>query len=237
TAAYRGSVTVAPLAGLVVVLDPGHDGGNGADPGYIDQPIDGGGFTEPCDTAGTSTDSGYPEHAFNFAVAVQAQALLQAAGADVVLTRTGDDGVGPCVNERAAIANDLHAAVAVSIHADGGPPGGFGFAVDAPVGVVSSISDNRAIVAPSGQLAVDVRDAFALVTGEPPSDYTGQDGIVDRSDLGGLNLSTVPKVLIECANMRNAHDASLVQDPQWRALAAQGIATGVESYLEATERT
>jgi N-acetylmuramoyl-L-alanine amidase len=44
-------------------------------------------------------------------------------------------------------------------------------------------------------------------------------------------------VLIECANMRNAHDASLVQDPQWRALAAQGIATGVESYLEATERT
>ncbi len=237
TASYRGSVSVPPLAGMVVVLDPGHDGGNGADPGAIDRPIDGGGFTEPCDTAGTSTDNGYPEHAFTFAVAVQTQALLEAAGADVVLTRTSDDGVGPCVNERAAIANDLHAAAAVSIHADGGPPGGVGFAVDAPVGVVSSISDNRAIVAPSAQLALDVRDAFASVTGEPPSDYTGQDGIVERSDLGGLDLSTVPKVLIECANMRNAHDAALVQDPQWRALAAQGIATGIESYLEATERT
>jgi len=236
-APYRGSVAVAPLAGLTVVLDPGHDGGNGAAPQVIDRPIDGGGFTEPCDTAGASTDSGFPEHAFNFAVAVAAEALLQAAGARVVLTRTTDTGVGPCVDERAAIANDLHAAAAVSIHADGGPPGGVGFAVDAPAGVVSSISDNLAIVGPSAQLAVDVRDAFVSVTGEPPSDYTGQDGIVDRSDLGGLNLSTVPKVLIECANMRNAHDAAVVQDPQWQALAAQGIATGIEDYLEATERT
>jgi N-acetylmuramoyl-L-alanine amidase len=236
-APYRGSVAVAPLAGLTVVLDPGHDGGNAAAPQVVDRPIDGGGFTEPCDTAGASTDSGYPEHAFNYAVAVAAQALLQAAGARVVLTRTSDTGVGPCVDERAAIANDLHAAAAVSIHADGGPPGGDGFAVDAPVGVVSPISDNLAIVGPSAQLAVAVRDAFESVTGEPPSDYTGQEGIVDRADLGGLNLSTVPKVLIECANMRNAHDAALVQDPQWQALAAQGIATGVEEYLEAGERT
>jgi len=236
-ASYDGSVAVPPLAGLTVVLDPGHDGGNGADPASIDRPIDGGGFTEPCDTAGTSTADGYPEHAFNFAVAVAAQALLQAAGATVVLTRPGDDGVGPCVDVRAAIANDLHAAAAVSIHADGGPPGGVGFAVDEPVGVVSPISDNLAIVGPSAQLAVDVRDAFQSVTGEPPSDYTGQDGIVPRSDLGGLNLSTVPKVLIECANMQNAHDAALTEDPQWRQLAAQGIATGVEDYLEATERT
>jgi N-acetylmuramoyl-L-alanine amidase len=82
-----------------------------------------------------------------------------------------------------------------------------------------------------------VRDAFESVTAEPPANYTGTDGIVPRSDLGGLNLSTVPKVLIECANMRNAHDAALVQDPQWRQLAAQGIATGLEQYLQVAERT
>jgi N-acetylmuramoyl-L-alanine amidase len=82
-----------------------------------------------------------------------------------------------------------------------------------------------------------MRDAFESATGEAPSDYTGQDGIVYRSDLGGLNLSTVPKVLIECANMRNAGDAALVQDPQWRQLAAQGIAAGLEQYLEVAERT
>jgi len=227
-AAFRGSVAVLPLAGLTVVLDPGHDGGNGANPQIVNRPIDGGGFTEPCDTSGTSTDNGYPEHAFTFAVALGAQALLEAAGATVVLTRTTDNGVGPCVNARAELADQLHAAAAVSIHGDGGPPGGRGFAVDTPRPVVSSISDNRAIVGPSAQLGGDERDAFAAATGEPTSDYTGVNGIVLRSDLGGLNLSTVPKVLIECANMRNA---------TWRQLASVGVAEGLEQFLEAAERT
>ncbi len=236
-ARYQGSVAVAPLAGLTVVIDPGHDGGNGASPQVVNRPIDGGGFTEPCDTTGTETDNGYTEHAFNFDVALAARALLQAQGAQVVLTRPTDTGVGPCVNVRAAIADELHADVAVSIHADGGPPTGSGFAVDTPVPVVSPISDNRAIVAPSDQLSIDLRNAFEAATGEPPADYTGQEGIVYRSDLGGLNLSTVPKVLIECANMRNAHDAAAVQSPQWRQSAGLGIATAIEQFLAAAERT
>jgi N-acetylmuramoyl-L-alanine amidase len=236
-ALYQGSVSVLPLAGLTVVIDPGHDGDNGAAASTIDRPIDGGGFTEPCDTTGTETDNGYTEHAFNFDVALRAQALLQSDGARVVLTRPTDTGVGPCVNVRAAVANALGADAAVSIHADGGPPGGTGFAVDTPVPVVSSISDNRAIVAPSDALSVDVRNAFQAATGEPPSNYTGQDGIVFRGDLGGLDLSTVPKVLIECANMRNAGDAASVQNPAWRQNAAVGIATGVEQFLVAAERT
>jgi N-acetylmuramoyl-L-alanine amidase len=235
-APFEGSVDVLPLAGLTIVLDPGHDGGNAGAPQVVNRPIDGGGFTEPCDTSGTSTDNGYPEHAFTFSVATSAQTLLQADGAQVVLTRPNDTGVGPCVNVRAGIANALHAAAAVSIHADGGPPGGRGFAVDTPSPVVSSISDNRASVGPSAVLGDDLRDAFTTATGEPVSDYTGVDGIVPRSDLGGLNLSTVPKVLIECANMRNATDAALVQSPAWRQTAAAGIATGVEQYLEAALR-
>ena len=235
-AVYRGSVAVAPLAGLTVVIDPGHNGGNGSASPTIDRPINGGGLTEPCDTTGTETDNGYTEHAFNFDVALRAQALLQADGARVVLTRASDTGVGPCVNVRAAIANALDADVAVSIHADGGPPGGSGFAVDTPVPVVSAISDNRAIVAPSDALSVDLRNAFQAATGEPPSNYTGTNGIVYRSDLGGLDLSTVPKVLIECANMRNAHDAADVQSAPWRQSAAQGIASGVELFLEVAQR-
>ena len=35
-----------------------------------------------------------------------------------------------------------------------------------------------------------------------------------RSDLGGLNLSTVPKIFIECGNMRNADEAAKFQDPR-----------------------
>jgi N-acetylmuramoyl-L-alanine amidase len=230
-ASYLGSVEVPPLVGEVVTIDPGHDGGNGADPAFIDAPIDGGGFTEPCDTAGTTTASGYTEHAFNFDVALRLAALLEAGGATVVLTRTTDTGVGPCVNVRAAIGNDDGSDAAISIHGDGGPVSGRGFAVDVPLPVISSISNNVAIVAPSNQLGVDVRNDFLTATGMPVSDYSGMDGIDPRGDLGGLNLSTVPKVLIECGNMKSSTDALLMENPEWRQLAAQGLAQGITAFL------
>ncbi len=232
-ATWLGSLhaQLSPLAGKVVAIDPGHDGGNGAAPGIIDQPIDGGGFTEPCDTAGTQTPSGYTEHAFNFDVAMRLAAILRSEGATVVLTRTTDTGVGPCVNVRAAIGNNAHADAAISIHGDGGPAWGSGFDVIEPLPVVSSISNNTAIVGPSSALAVDVRNAFQASTGEPPADYVGRNGIDARGDLGGLNLSTVPKVLIECANMQNAVDAANVESASWRQAAAQGLADGITAFL------
>ncbi len=229
---YQGSVSVAPLAGLTVVIDPGHNGGNGGASSIINRPINGGGLTEPCDTTGTETDNGYTEHAFNFDVAVRAQALLRADGARVVLTRPTDTGVGPCVNVRAAIANALHADVAVSIHADGGPPGGSGFAVDTPVPVVSPISDNRAIVAPSDALSVDLRNAFQTASGEPPANYTGSNGIVYRGRPGWprpVHGAQGPHRV-----RQHAQRPRRGQPPE-RALrdAAQGIASGIELFLEA----
>ncbi len=82
-------------------------------------------------------------------------------------------------------------------------------------------------------LATAVRAAFAADTGEPTSDYSGVGGIDQRNDLGGLNLTTVPKVLIECANMQNPVDAALTESPQWRQQAAQGLADGITAFLEA----
>ena len=45
-----------------------------------------------------------------------------------------------------------------------------------------------------------------------------------RTDLGGLNLSTVPKVFIECGNMRNARDAQLMDDPAFQQRIADALA-------------
>ena len=53
-----------------------------------------------------------------------------------------------------------------------------------------------------------------------------------RTDLGGLNLSRIPKVFIECGNMRNAADASRLADPAWRARAAAALVQGLRRYLE-----
>ena len=114
----------APLVGKVVGIDPGHNGLNYTAPGVIDQPVFNGTGTEPCDTTGTATDSGYTEAQYNFNVATYLRADLEAEGATVVMTRTSNAGVGPCVTTRAAIINDAHADVAVDIHADGGPPTG-----------------------------------------------------------------------------------------------------------------
>jgi N-acetylmuramoyl-L-alanine amidase len=213
------------LVGQVVTLDPGHDGGNGADPAYIDQLVWNGRELETCDTTGTATDGGYTESAFNLDVAARLAALLRHYGATVVLTRPNDTGVGPCITERAAIGNRAGSDAAISIHGDGGPPGGFGFTVLEPV----ADGPNDGVVASSETLAIDVRNYFAGL--EPVSNYYGANGLQPRDDLGGLNLTTVPKVLIECANMRNAIDTSRVSSASWREAAATELAQGLSEFL------
>ena len=215
------------LDGKVIVVDPGHNGGNAAAPSIINQLIWNGRETETCDTTGTQTDGGYTEALFNWRVALYLTADLRAEGATVVLTRTTNTGIGPCVTQRAAIGNDAHADAAVSIHADGGPPGGRGFAILEPV----ADGINNAIISPSAVLGADLRAAFAAGTGEPVSSYDGINGIQPRDDLAGTNLSTIPKVFIECANMRNTTDAALIASPRWQARAARAIATGLTTFL------
>jgi N-acetylmuramoyl-L-alanine amidase len=215
------------LDGQVILVDPGHNGGNFAAPSIINRLIWNGRETEACDTTGTQTDGGYTEALFNWHVALYLTADLRAEGATVVLTRTSNTGVGPCVTERAAIGNEVHAKAAVSIHADGGPVDGRGFAILEPV--ADGIND--AIVGPSAILGADLRAAFAKGTGEPVSSYDGVNGIQPRDDLAGINLSLVPKVFIECANMRDAADAALVTSLRWQALAARAIAAGLAAFL------
>jgi N-acetylmuramoyl-L-alanine amidase len=90
---------------------------------------------------------------------------------------------------------------------------------------------NDAIIGRSGVLGLDLRAAFTAGTREPVSSYDGIDGIQPRDNLAGTNLSTVPKVFIECANMRNAADAALLTSPRWQALAARAIAAGLAAFL------
>jgi N-acetylmuramoyl-L-alanine amidase len=220
-------LSAGPLTGKIVAVDPGHNGGNFTHPSYIDSIIFNGREDETCDTTGTETDGGYEEAQFNFDVSEYLAYDLRSEGATVVLTRTSNNGVGPCVTERAKIGNDAKADAAVAIHADGGPADGQGFAILEPV--ADGINDK--IIQPSQVLGTDMRNAFQTVTGEMPSTYDGVDGIQPRDDLAGLNLSTVPKVFIECANMRNSVDAAKIIEPSWQALAAKGIAAGIMAFL------
>jgi N-acetylmuramoyl-L-alanine amidase len=223
------SPTGQPLAGQVIALDPGHNGANWSHPAIIDRLVNVLTEWKACDTAGAQTDAGYPEHAFTFDVAMRLARLLRAEGATVVLTRHNDHGVGPCVTQRAAIGNRAHADAAISIHADGGPPTGTGFEVISP-GRIAGAPD-APVIGPSGRLAVDIRNAYHRITREPYSDYVGTRGLDVRTDLGGLNLSTVPKVFIECGNMRNATDAARLTGPRFRERVAVALAAGFTAFL------
>jgi N-acetylmuramoyl-L-alanine amidase len=226
-AVVLGPTASGPFNGKVVAIDPGHNGFNWAYPAAINRLIWNGREWETCDTTGASTNAGYTESQFNWNVAYDLSRLMRVLGATVVLTRPSNTGVGPCVTTRAAIGNAVHANVAVSIHADGGPPGGLGFAILEPV----ADGPNNAIINSSRVLAVDMRIGFPAFSGEPISNYDGVNGLQPRDDLAGLNLSTVPKVLIETANMRNAADAARVSSSVWQEKAAQGIDAGLTLFL------
>jgi len=223
------AASAAPLAGQMVVIDPGHDGGNASHPAIVNKLVyAGNGIYKPCNTVGTATNSGYAEHAFNWNVAKRVRTILVARGATVVMTRPSDTGVGPCINKRAAIGNANGADAVVSIHADGGPSTGRGFHVIQP----GTSLAGPVMVAASHRLALKLRASFKAESGFPYATYTaGGDGLVTRKDLGGLNLSRRPSVFIEVANMRNATDARIVKSEAGRARIARAIANGVTAYL------
>jgi N-acetylmuramoyl-L-alanine amidase len=221
------SAAALPLAGKIVGIDPGHNGGNFSDPGYLSQQIWNGRASENCDTTGTETDAGYTEALFNFRVASFLRADLVHDGARVVLTRTSNSGVGPCVNTRSTIINGGHANVAVDIHADGGPAGGRGFAILEPI----ADGPNNAVITSSAQLGSDIRQAFLNGTSMPVSTYDGVNGIAQRDDLAGLNLTTVPKVLIEIGNMRNATDAGLLTSTVFQEQIARALEAAIIRFL------
>jgi N-acetylmuramoyl-L-alanine amidase len=227
-AAAAGSASrPGPLAGKTIGIDPGHNGQNGNDPGYLARPIWNGRATETCDTTGAETDGGYTEAAFNFAVATDLRADLIRDGASVVMTRPSNDGVGPCVDRRAQIINAARATVAIDIHADGGPASGRGFTVLEPV----ADGPNNAVIASSLRFGADVHAALLARTSMPTADYYGQGGYIRRDDLAGLNLTAVPKILIECGNLRNATDAALLASPAFQRQLAAAFTAAIIAFV------
>ncbi|WP_242659107.1 N-acetylmuramoyl-L-alanine amidase [Thermostaphylospora chromogena] len=217
-----------PLDGKVVVIDPGHNGGNFKKPQVINRKVNVLTQWKACDTTGTSTDDGYSEAAFTWDVSRRLAKLLRDRGATVKLTRNGNDGVGPCITRRAEIGNKAGADAAISVHADGSSPANRGFHVIMPKKIGGPVDP---VVGASKKLGIAVRDAFRKGTGLPYSTYIGKNGLDYRSDLGGLNLSTVPKIFVECGNMRNAAEAAKFRRPAFRQKIAEALAEGLHTYL------
>ena len=178
---------------------------------------------------GTETASGYAEHAYTFSVAKKLERLLEDAGAKVVLTRSNDHGVGPCIDERAKIGNDARLGrrgldpcrrraarrPRLPRHLPDEDPG----------------PDRRHLLGLAAARGRCCEMPYGKVTGLPRSTYVGDAGLDRRSDLGGLRLSDVPKVFIETANMRNHTDAAKLESKHFRGRVAKGIFAGLRRFL------
>jgi len=211
------------IAGMIVFLDPGHNGAN--DASLSRQVPTGRGGTKDCQTSGTAADDGFPEHTFAWDTVLLIRQRLTQLGVRTAMSRGNDDAVGPCVDERAAMANALAPNAIVSIHADGGPATGRGFHVN-----YSAPPLNQAQAGPAVQFARVMRDQLAA-SGIPEANYIGKDGLYGRSDLAGLNLAQYPSILVELGNMKNPVDSSLMESPDGRQKYADAVVKGIVAYL------
>ena len=197
------TVTGTPLSGATVVLDPGHGGGE----------------------TGAVGPGGTQEKVVNLAVAQAAKARLEALGATVVLTRTGDYRI--TLASRAAIAQALHPTLFVSIHhnaePDGPRPAGpgsetyFQIGVDASHRAAGLVYEEvtRALAAYPVAWAGDT-DAGAKY--RPASDGGDYYGILRRTH-------GIPAVLSEAAFITNPPEEALLRDPAVQQAEGTAIAT------------
>lgn len=218
------------LSGRKIALDPGHDLGNSLHLAAINQ-TSWVGLTKTCNTSGTATNAGYPEASFTFDVVARLRRLLVAHGATVYVTRDRNttSTYGPCVGARGSFAAQEGADLMVSVHGDGAPSSGRGFHVIAPAYYKGYTDD---ISTESRSLAWRMISGLTA-GGLQPTTYLSSPLSV-RKDVGTLNMSDVPTVMVETLNMRNGADARLASTAAGRQRIATGLYYGIVKHLRAT---
>jgi N-acetylmuramoyl-L-alanine amidase len=199
-----------PLYGATVVLDPGHGG---------------------IETGATGSN-GLVERDLNLAVANLVKGDLQAQGATVVMTRTGDYRI--TLEARAAIAERLQPPVFVSIHHNGGDDGPSDKPGTETYYQHASLTSKRL----AGLLYEEVFGAFAEHTGITWHANVDAGAKYRLNDSGGdyygilRNTAGVTAVISEGLFLSSsASEAALLARPDVQAAEAAAITRAVRRYL------
>jgi N-acetylmuramoyl-L-alanine amidase len=220
TGAPTTSSTVRQSAGLVVVIDPGHQAK--ADSNL--EPI-GPGSTEQkakvsSGTAGVAT--GTPESELVLAVALKLRDSLAAHGMEVVMTRISQS-VSISNIERAQIANEAGADLFVRVHADGNSdPAVNGIHVLYPASIAGWTDD---IAAASKRAATLAQQELIAATGAKDR------GINPRDDMTGFNWCDVPVILPEIGFMTNPAEDKLLATTAYQDKIVQALTRAILAYL------
>ena len=183
-------LTRSSVAGRRVVIDPGH---GGKDPG-------------------ATGVSGTLEKTINMEIALYVESLLLDAGADVILTRTGDYDV--YIYDRPEMANALKADVFVSIHSNADPRG-------QAEGTETYYHTNH----PASRYLADVIHAQIVnAIGRP-------DRGVRFANFAVLRETDMPSALLEVLYMSSAQDERLLLDPAVQQRTAEAIVMALEQFF------
>jgi N-acetylmuramoyl-L-alanine amidase len=215
------SKTAATPQGKLVMLDPGHQRyGNNAPESVGPDSRE----TKPKVSSGTvGVRTKKPEYVLNLEVSLLIKDELVRRGIEVAMTRESHE-VDISNKQRADMANEAGAALAVRIHADGdSSPKTKGFSVLYPSASTAAV---KPIAAESHQAAGLILEHLKAAT-----DTAGR-GLSARSDLSGFNWSKVPVVLVELGFMTNPEEDELMSEAEYQKKLAQGIADGIEQFLK-----
>lgn len=181
-----------PLAGWIIAVDPGHGGTDPGARGY----------------------SGYLEKQVNLTVAQSIRNKLVAQGAQVIMTRSGDQTVS--LGDRVKQALQGGADLFLSIHSDS-------YVTPSAMGSTGLYQIGRLEQA---ELARQIHAAYLMTTGR-------LNRSVKEQDLYVLRNTPLPSTLLELAFLSNPEEEKLLKDPLFHEKAAIGIVNGVVNYVTA----
>ena len=204
----------------VVVIDAGHQKtGNSS----LEPEGPGSSVKKPKVESGASGVATHVDESVrNLQVALVLQKVLEARGVKVVMVRTTQD-VNIPNSQRAAIANNAHAALFIRLHCDSAGSSVSGVLTEEPA---KSWYSGYPIVAKSAVAAKLVQDATVAATGAHDR------GIRSVDNLSGFNYSKVPSVLVEMGLMSNPTEDRLLATPAYQQKLANGMANGIVAFLK-----
>ena len=206
------------LEGLVIGLDPGHQGKGNSE----QEPI-GPGATTTRKKVSSGTQgkwSRVPEYEVVLAVGLQLKTLLEEAGATVIMSRETHN-VNISNAERAIMMNEAGADLVIRIHCNGNN----NTSVHGACMLVPSGSYNPEIHGVSKAAGEVILNRFTQVTGAK------NNGVVKRNDLSGFNWSTVPVCLVEMGYMSNKQEDTLLTSADYQKKCAEGLFQGILLYF------
>ncbi|MFC3886504.1 N-acetylmuramoyl-L-alanine amidase [Bacillus songklensis] len=182
-----------PVAERVIVLDAGH---GGKDPGAI--------------------GAGITEKQIVIEVAKRVEAKLKAAGATIIMTRSGD--TYPTLGDRVELAKDKYADMFVSIHVNSASPSASG--TETFYDTSENLNGEE-----SKKLAAEIQKQIIALVG------TEDRGIKDN-DFYVLRNNDMPSILVELGFITNSGDLAKLKSSKYYDLYAEAIYRGIVEYYK-----